>query len=98
VDTNSALRIQLGVFENTVAENAQLREELAEARAEIERLDHHRRAGWTELKRKDALIEQMREIFQNIVDYPGHPDFTKNEIHSMQMLAIEGICAAEGGE
>jgi len=62
----------------------QLETELAEARADIER--------------KDKLIEQMREIFQNIVDYPGHPDFTKNEIHSMQMLAIEGICAAEGGE
>ena len=32
-----------------------------EARAEIERLDHQRRAGWTEIKRKNKLIEQMRE-------------------------------------
>ena len=47
-------------IEVAIKEVEQLETELADARAEIERLGHHRRAGWTEIERKNRLIAQMR--------------------------------------
>lgn len=38
----------------------QIETELAEARAEIERIDHQRRAGWTEIERL-KLVSQNQE-------------------------------------
>lgn len=48
----------------------ELETELAEARAEIVRLDHQRRAGWTEIKRKNKLIDQLKLALKTLRKYP----------------------------
>lgn len=92
-------------------EIARLERELADARAEIERLKRivdemtEEQAALcaegqsiTELvAAKDGLVEQMREALENIRDYPGHIDYTTGEVHSMQEIAIAAL-TAEGGE
>ena len=45
----------------------QLETELADARAEIERLDHQRRAGWTEIKRLKGEHEKSLGRAKNYI-------------------------------
>lgn len=79
------------------AELADKDKQLAEARAEIERLDYQRRAGWTEIKRLNELIEQMREALKTVVSSarPSGPLWHGSaEIEK----AVAAIKAAERGE
>lgn len=65
--TDSIARFIYGATEFVEAKlSRQLETELAEARAEIERLDHQRRSGWTEIKHKERLIKKMRQFIEGL--------------------------------
>lgn len=65
--TDAKIRDHVSIYENLGLTDfvdadfaRQLERELAEARAEIERIDHQRRAGWTEIERL-KLVSQNQE-------------------------------------
>lgn len=49
------------------SEYIRIEKQLKEARAEIERLDHQRRAGWTSIHAKNELIEQLCKGLEAVI-------------------------------
>lgn len=82
-------------------EITEIKQELAEARAEIERLDHHRRAGWAEIKRKDKLIEQTREALRladDLIDDYAMDYEHRDNVDDARDKIKAALSAAERGE